>query len=78
MTNLCLAGAALAISLVGATIIGWPILTRTKEEVAKIAATIYGGNPNFGGMLLRERNFARVGIGLVIAGSSLQFVASTL
>ena len=78
MANLCFQVVALAISLVGATIISWPILTRTKEDVAEVAATIYGGNPNLRTMLLRERNFARVGLGLVLAGSSLQFVAATL
>jgi len=78
MPNLVYSAIGFLISLVGATIIGWPIITRTQDEVAKVAATMYGGNLNLGAMLIRERNFARVGIGMVIVGSCLQFLAATL
>ncbi len=66
------------VSLAGAVVIAWPIIARTDTQISVTTGTRVGFNPELREMFTKERNFARVGIGMVIAGSSLQFLAAIL
>ena len=66
------------ISLAGAVVVAWPIVARTDTQLSVATGVRYGFNPELREMFTKERNFARVGIGMVIVGSSLQFLAATI
>jgi hypothetical protein len=76
MANLLLSSIGFALSLVGAGVIAWPIVARTDKQLEQVTATKYGRNPDLRGMLTKERDYARAGLALVIAGSSWQFYAA--
>ncbi len=78
MPSLVYSAIGFLISLAGAVVISWPILARTDAQLSVATATFVGQNPHLRTMLATERQFARVGIGMVIVGSSLQFLAATL
>jgi len=65
-------------SLAGAVVIAWPIVTRTDTQLTVVTGVRYGFNPELQEMFKKERHFARVGLGMVIAGSCFQFLAATL
>jgi len=78
MTSLLFSAIGFLISLAGAVVVAWPILARTDTQLSVATGVRYGFNPELREMFTKERNFARVGIGMVIVGSSLQFLAATI
>ena len=78
MPSLVYSAIGFLISLAGAVVIAWPIIARTDTQISVATGTRLGFNPELREMFTKERNFARAGIGMVIVGSSLQFLAATL
>ena len=51
---------------------------RTDTQLTVVTGVRYGFNPELQEMFKKERHFARVGLGMVIAGSCFQFLAAML
>ena len=66
------------VSVGGALAIAWPVVTRTEVDIALGSSSTYNLNPTLRGMLAKERRFARLGVVLVIVGSSLQLAGTWL